>query len=136
MIRIRFIATDQSHQDIETATDQSLMKAAVDANVKGIEADCGGTLTCATCHVMIDAPWSALLPAPVPDELDMLDFASSPVVPMTCTARACAATASLIATRRGAAPQTNTPGPRPVRAREGIGVVLAAAVGFAEGCVP
>ena len=39
-------------------------------------------------------------------------------------------------TRRGAAPQTNTPGPKPVRAREGIGVVLAAAVGFAEGCVP
>ena len=90
MIRIRFIATDQSHQDIETATDQSLMKAAVDANVKGIEADCGGSLTCATCHVMIDAPWAALLPPPVPDETDMLDFASSPVLPtsrLSCQVR-------------------------------------------------
>ena len=81
MIRIRFIATDQSHQDIETATDQSLMKAAVDANVKGIEADCGGTLTCATCHVMVDAPWQEKLPPASPDELDMLDFAASPVQP-------------------------------------------------------
>jgi 2Fe-2S ferredoxin len=81
MIRIRFIATDQSHQDIETATDQSLMKAAVDANVKGIEADCGGTLTCATCHVMVDAPWTEKLPPASSDELDMLDFAASPVQP-------------------------------------------------------
>lgn len=81
MIRIRFISTDQSHQDIETATDQSLMKAAVDANVKGIEADCGGTLTCATCHVMVDAPWTEKLPPASPDELDMLDFAASPVQP-------------------------------------------------------
>jgi 2Fe-2S ferredoxin len=81
MIRIRFIAPDQSHQDIETATEQSLMKAAVDANVKGIEADCGGTLTCATCHVMVDAPWQEKLPPASPDELDMLDFAASPVQP-------------------------------------------------------
>lgn len=79
MIRIRFIHADQSTQDIDAGPGQSLMKAAVDAGVKGIEADCGGTLTCATCHVMIDAPWSALLTPPVPDERDMLDFAASPV---------------------------------------------------------
>jgi len=81
MIRIRFIATDQSHQDIEAAPEQSLMKAAVDANVKGIEADCGGTLTCATCHVMVDAPWTEKLPPAGTDERDMLDFAASPVLP-------------------------------------------------------
>ncbi|MBA4265665.1 MAG: ferredoxin [Comamonadaceae bacterium] len=81
MIRIRFIATDQSHQDIEVAPEQSLMKAAVDANVKGIEADCGGTLTCATCHVMVDAAWTEKLPPASADEIDMLDFAASPVQP-------------------------------------------------------
>jgi ferredoxin, 2Fe-2S len=83
MISIRFIHPDATQQDILARPGDSLMKAAVDANVKGIEADCGGSLTCATCHVMIDAPWSELLPAPVPDELDMLDFASSPVVPQS-----------------------------------------------------
>ena len=90
MISIRFIHPDQTQQDIQARPGDSLMKAAVDANVKGIEADCGGTLTCATCHVMIGAPWSAQLPPPVPDETDMLDFASSPVTPesrLSCQVR-------------------------------------------------
>jgi len=81
MIKIRFIAADQSVQDIQAEPGQSLMKAAVDANVTGIEADCGGTLTCATCHVMVDTPWAGRLPPPVADERDMLDFAASPVEP-------------------------------------------------------
>ena len=81
MIHIRFIAADLTARDIACAPGQSLMKAAIDAQVPGIDADCGGTLTCATCHVMIDAPWSALLPPPVPDETDMLDFAASAVQP-------------------------------------------------------
>ena len=90
MISIRFIHSDQTQQDIQARPGDSLMKAAVDANVKGIEADCGGSLTCATCHVMIGAPWSAQLPPPVPDETDMLDFASSPVTPesrLSCQVR-------------------------------------------------
>ncbi|MCB2016973.1 MAG: 2Fe-2S iron-sulfur cluster binding domain-containing protein [Hydrogenophaga sp.] len=78
-IHIRFIHSDQSEEAIETSTGQSLMKAAVDANISGIEADCGGVLTCATCHVMIDRPWADKLPAPIADETDMLDFAASPV---------------------------------------------------------
>ncbi|MGQ3195944.1 MAG: 2Fe-2S iron-sulfur cluster-binding protein [Hydrogenophaga sp.] len=79
MISIRFLNADGTVQAIQTEPGQSLMKAAVDANIQGIEADCGGSLTCATCHVMIGAPWAAMLSAPVPDEIDMLDFASSPV---------------------------------------------------------
>jgi ferredoxin, 2Fe-2S len=78
-IRIRFIRADRSESTITALTGQSLMKAAVDASVQGIEADCGGVLTCATCHVMIDSPWSQQLPGPVADETDMLDFAASPV---------------------------------------------------------
>lgn len=81
MIQIRIIAADQSVQDIHAQPGQSLMKAAVDAGVRGIDADCGGTLTCATCHVMVDAAWAQQLPPPVPDETDMLDFAASPLEP-------------------------------------------------------
>ena len=90
MITIRFIQPDGAVQTLEAEPGQSLMKAAVDANLPGIEADCGGSLTCATCHVMIGAPWSAQLPPPVPDETDMLDFASSPVTPesrLSCQVR-------------------------------------------------
>lgn len=81
MIHIRFIAADQSVQDIQALPGQSLMKAAVDAGVNGIEADCGGTLTCATCHVVVDTAWADRLPPPVADERDMLDFAASPPEP-------------------------------------------------------
>lgn len=81
MIQIRFIRADGTEQTIQTPTGQSLMKAAVDADVRGIEADCGGSLTCATCHVMLDEPWIARLPSAIADERDMLDFAASPVEP-------------------------------------------------------
>lgn len=81
MIQIRFIGADHAVHDVACEPGQSLMKAAVDAGVPGIDADCGGTLTCATCHVMIDPAWAPQLPPPVPDETDMLDFAASPVLP-------------------------------------------------------
>ena len=47
-IHIRFVHADQTEETITAATGQSLMKAAVDADIHGIEADCGGVLTCAT----------------------------------------------------------------------------------------
>ena len=89
-IQIRFIHADQTEETITAATGQSLMKSAVDANVSGIEADCGGVLTCATCHVMIDSPWAERLSRPIADETDMLDFAASPVEPgsrLSCQVR-------------------------------------------------
>jgi ferredoxin, 2Fe-2S len=54
------------------------MEAAVAANVPGIEADCGGLMTCATCHVLVREPFAARLPPPEPDELAMLEFTASP----------------------------------------------------------
>jgi 2Fe-2S ferredoxin len=81
MIQIHFIAADQSVQTIQANPGQSLMKAAVDAGIKGIEADCGGTLTCATCHVMVESPWVEQLPPPVADEGDMMDFAACALEP-------------------------------------------------------
>jgi 2Fe-2S ferredoxin len=53
------------------------MQAAVAANMAGIEADCGGLLTCATCHVMVREP-HAVLPSPGCEELGMLDFTAAP----------------------------------------------------------
>ena len=63
---------------LECAPGQSLMQAAVSANARGIEADCGGLLTCGTCHVYVREPHASLLPAPCADELEMLEFTASP----------------------------------------------------------
>ena len=54
------------------------MQAAMDANLAGIEADCGGLLTCATCHVYVREPHASQLPPPTEDELAMLEFTASP----------------------------------------------------------
>lgn len=79
MITVRFI-TPGPHgpvQDREVAVPadgRSLMKAAVDAGIDGIAADCGGSLTCATCHVFVPDAWLGRLPPPCADEETMLDY--------------------------------------------------------------
>jgi ferredoxin, 2Fe-2S len=82
MITIHFIAPQVQGTGGPTAIDcktgQSAMEAAVAANLPGIAADCGGMLTCATCHVYVREPHASRLPAPAPDELAMLEFTASP----------------------------------------------------------
>jgi 2Fe-2S ferredoxin len=58
-------------------TGESLMQAAVAAGVDGIAADCGGLLTCATCHVMVREPWRAQLSPVSDDERAMLEFTAA-----------------------------------------------------------
>ena len=66
-----------AHRELQAKPGQSLMQAAVAANVAGIEADCGGLMTCATCHVYVREPFASRLPAPSSDELGMLDFTAA-----------------------------------------------------------
>lgn len=77
MITVTWIAADGTSRTITARPGQSLMQAAIAANAPGIEADCGGLLTCATCHVYVREPWQAQLPAPSADEDSMLDFAAA-----------------------------------------------------------
>jgi 2Fe-2S ferredoxin len=55
----------------------SLMEAAVAANVSGIVAECGGSCSCATCHVYVDEGWLGVLEEPTPEEADLLEFLDS-----------------------------------------------------------
>ena len=78
MIKIHLVAPDGAQTSLEAPAGESLMQAAVAANVTGIEADCGGLLTCATCHVYVREPFASQLPAPQEDELGMLEFTAAP----------------------------------------------------------
>ena len=82
MITVHFIAhhnpADPGSAQVSVKPGKSLMHAAHAGNVDGVAADCGGSLTCATCHVMVREPWFAKLPAMGPDEDSMLDFAAAP----------------------------------------------------------
>jgi 2Fe-2S ferredoxin len=63
---------------LQARVGRSLMKAAVSDGVEAIAADCGGGLSCATCHVMVDEPWRSRLPAAKADELSMLEMTAAP----------------------------------------------------------
>lgn len=77
MITIHLFAADGTATTLQAKPGQSLMQAAVDHNVTGIEADCGGLMTCATCHVYVREPFAAQLPAPSGDERGMLEFTAA-----------------------------------------------------------
>lgn len=66
-----------TERTVQAQPGQSLMQAAIAANAPGIEGDCGGLLTCATCHVYVREPWLQQLPPMVADEDNMLDFAAA-----------------------------------------------------------
>ena len=81
MITINFIAGDAKPIRAKGKIGQSVMEVAVAAGVSGIAADCGGLLTCATCHVMVAEPFAALLPAADGEECAMLAFTATPATP-------------------------------------------------------
>jgi 2Fe-2S ferredoxin len=79
MIKVHLVpAAGGEALTLQAKPGQSLMQAAVAANVHGIEAECGGLLTCATCHVYVHESFAGKLPPPTGDELGMLEFTASP----------------------------------------------------------
>jgi 2Fe-2S ferredoxin len=74
MPRVTFIAHDGTHHVVDAAAGESLMRAAVDNGVSGIDADCGGMCACATCNVFVEPEWTARLAAPSRQEEEMLNF--------------------------------------------------------------
>ncbi|WP_111977217.1 2Fe-2S iron-sulfur cluster-binding protein [Algibacillus agarilyticus] len=52
MAKITFITTDNESVTLE-ADSGSVMELAVQNNIKGIDGDCGGVCSCATCHVHV-----------------------------------------------------------------------------------
>lgn len=57
MPKIHFIEHNGAEHVVEAATGDSVMAAAIDNGVPGIDADCGGACACATCHVYVDEAW-------------------------------------------------------------------------------
>jgi len=74
MPNIIFVKPDGSENTIAVENGTTVMEAGRDANL-GIEGTCGGCLSCATCHVIIDPDWFPKTGAPNEDEVDMLDLA-------------------------------------------------------------
>lgn len=72
MARITFVQPDGSENVVNIDSGMSVMLAAVRNGISGIDAECGGCLDCATCHVYIDESHSGALAPPQPEELELL----------------------------------------------------------------
>ena len=60
--------------EVEARNGETVMEAAISADVEGIDADCGGACACATCHVHVDPDWIEKTGAASSMESDMLEM--------------------------------------------------------------
>lgn len=78
MAIITFVEHSGTRHEVDVEEGLSVMEAARNANIPGIEADCGGACACSTCHVYVAPDWVGKLPEKDDMEVDMLDFAFEP----------------------------------------------------------
>ncbi len=77
MPKVHYIDPEGTDRVIDVNVGWSIMEGAVKNDVPGIDADCGGSCACATCHVYVDPAWLGKLPPKSEMEETMLDFAQS-----------------------------------------------------------
>ena len=75
MPKIIFITPDGERHEVEAENGYSVMEAAINNNIEGIVAECGGACACATCHSYIDEAWTEKMPEMDDMEDSMLDAA-------------------------------------------------------------
>ena len=78
MPNIKYIDHEGNSKTIEVENGLSVMEGAIQNNIPGIDADCGGSMACATCHVYVEEKWLNKLPKAEDAEVDMIDMAFEP----------------------------------------------------------
>ena len=78
MTKITYITHEDQKQTVEVQNGLSVMEGAVQNDIPGIDADCGGGMACATCHVYVNENWFDKITPKEDGEEDMLDMAFEP----------------------------------------------------------
>jgi len=78
MAKITYVEHSGKSHTIQVQNGLTVMEGAVQNNISGIDADCGGSMACATCHVYVKEEWFNKLPKKEDGEEDMLDMAYEP----------------------------------------------------------
>ena len=74
MTKLIFVDHTGEETTVDATNGESVMEAAINNNIEGIVAECGGACACATCHVYVDAAFRELTGSPDEMEQAMLDF--------------------------------------------------------------
>ena len=78
MSKITYIEKSGTTKTVDVENGLSVMEGAIQNNIPGIDADCGGSMACATCHVYVEEKWLDKLPKAEEAEVDMIDMAFDP----------------------------------------------------------
>ena len=78
MPKINFTDSSGNKRTVEIENGLSVMEGAVQNNINEIDADCGGSMACATCHVYVNEEWLNKIPKAEDAENDMIDVAFEP----------------------------------------------------------
>ena len=78
MAKITFITHENQTYIVDIQNGLTVMEGAVQNDIPGIDADCGGGMACATCHVYVNEEWLDKLPTKEDGEEDMIDMAFEP----------------------------------------------------------
>ena len=78
MPKITYNTCNNNTHTIDVQNGLSVMEGAIQNDIPGIDADCGGGMSCATCHVYVNDEWLDKLPLKEDGEEDMLDMAFEP----------------------------------------------------------
>jgi 2Fe-2S ferredoxin len=76
MPKVTFVEYTGTEREIELPSGLSVMQGAIDHQIAGIDADCGGECACATCHVYVDPRWLERVGPQGSQEAALLDFAA------------------------------------------------------------
>jgi 2Fe-2S ferredoxin len=74
MVKIIYQSHDGVRREVDGDIGASVMETAIANGVPGIDANCGGACSCATCHVFVDPDWVSTVGGPNPMEEGMLEF--------------------------------------------------------------
>ena len=78
MVKISYIENNGTSHTVDVAEGLTVMEGAVQNNIPGIDADCGGGMACATCHVYVKDEWFDKINKKSEGEDDMIDQAYEP----------------------------------------------------------
>ena len=78
MAKITYIEHNGKSHTIDIANGLTVMEGAIQNEIPGIDADCGGSMACATCHIYVDEKWLSKIPKAEEAEEDMIDMAFEP----------------------------------------------------------
>ena len=78
MPKITYISHEGEKKTLNIEKGLTVMEGAVQNNIPGIDADCGGSMACATCHVYVEEKWLDKIPKAEEAEVDMIDMAFEP----------------------------------------------------------